>query len=106
MPGSTATEVTLQLLLQSAHRWVYKEPVRAHPRPTNTALLLQPEVAAGLEGIAEDDGSRAADVLEEPSGSISDEVLAEEYDEEEVQGTPPAVMCACTAIWLRKGVRA
>ena len=83
MPGSTAAEVTLQLLLQSSHKWVYKGPVRAQPRPTSTALLLQHETAAGLEGIAEDDVSGAAEVLGPPD-SFPDEVLDEEYDEEEV----------------------
>ena len=103
MPGSTATEVTLQLLLQGAHRWVYRAPARARPRPTNTALLLQPEAAASLEGIAEgiaeDDGSRAPEMLE-LSGSIAEETLEEEYDEEEVQESSPSSIFACKDIWL------
>lgn len=92
VPGSTAAEVTLQLLLQSSHKWVYKAPVRAQPRPTNTALLLEHEAAAGLEGIAEDDVSGAADMLEPPD-SIPDEMQDEEYDEEEVQSTC-SVVCS------------
>lgn len=86
MPGSTAAEVTLQLLLQSSHKWVYKAPVQAQPRLTSTALLLQHEAAAGLDGIAEDDASGAAEMLGPPD-SILDEVLGEEYDEEEVRRT-------------------
>lgn len=90
MPASTAAEATLQLLLQSSHKWVYKAPVRAQPRPTSTALLLEHEAAAGLEGIAEDDVSGAAEVVEPPD-NIPDETLDEDFDEEEVnRPDPPA----------------
>ena len=89
MPGSTASEVTLQLLMQNSHKWVYKGPIRAQPRPTSTALLLQHEAAAGLEGLTEDGISGAAKMLEQ-ADSVLDEILDEEYDEEEVQCRPPS----------------
>ena len=85
MPASTAAEVTLQLLLQNSHKWVYKAPIRAQPRPTSTALLAQHEAATALEGIAEDDVSGAAESMDQgdiyPDEGLDDEAV----DEEEVE---------------------
>jgi hypothetical protein len=87
MPAGTATEVTLQLLLQDSHKWVYNPPRTSRPRPTSTSLmpshadLDKPDVA----GIAEDNVSGGAAELAQHADISADETLEEEYDEEEVR---------------------
>ena len=83
MPAGTAAEVTLQLLLQNSHKWVYNPPKLSRPRPTSTSLmprhadLEKPDVA----GITEDNVCGGAAELEQHA----DKALEEEYDEEEVR---------------------
>ena len=87
MPAGTAAEVTLQLLLQNSHKWVYKPPRISRPRPTSTSLmpshadLDKPNVA----GVAEDNVGGGAAELAQHADISADEALEEECDEEEAR---------------------
>ena len=90
MPASTAAEVTLQLLLQSSHKWVFKVPAVLQPRLINTGLMRGQEQEPDLAGIAEDDIGAAAELEALKQAEVSpDEALEEEYDEEEVRLSDP-----------------
>ena len=80
MPASIAAEVTLQLLIQSSHKWWYKALNRPQPRPSATSIMTQNNVESGLEINVGDD---ATNTTERPEDDLGD-TLDEEFDEEEV----------------------
>lgn len=84
MPPGAAAEVTLQLMLQESHKWVYTPPKVPGPRPTSSNLM--PKHAdlhkPDMVGIVEDNVSEVAAELAQQADNSSDEALEEEYTEE------------------------